>query len=224
MTEEIATNSQAETEQPQVGASQAVTTPQAGAPQAQAAQEQHETISLEEAKKLRSEANGLRRRLKEFEDAENKRKEAEMTEVQKLQKRLEESEAKAKAAAEEARKTRIENAIIAKARDRFVDLEDVVLKLRDGIQLDDDGKPVDLDKALDELAAAKPHWVKQAAAPEKPKTPAINPTNPGAGGAPAKTDAELRAEIWGMPSRNTIFNPARTEQHGGGVVEVSKRK
>jgi hypothetical protein len=170
------------------------------------------------------EAAERRKKLEAFEAEETKRKEAELTEVQKLQKRLEESEAKAKAAAEEARKTRIENAIIAKARDRFVDLEDVVLKLRDGIQLDDDGKPVDLDKALDELAAAKPHWVKQAAAPEKPKTPAINPTNPGAGGAPAKTDAELRAEIWGMPSRNTIFNPARTKQHGGGVVEVSKRK
>lgn len=223
MTEEIATNSQAETEQPQAGASQ-TTSPQAGAaPQAQAVTET-ETISLEEAKKLRSEANSLRRRLKEHEDKAKAEEDEKLSEVERLKKRLDEAEAKAKTAAEEARKTRIENAIIAKARDRFVDLEDVVLKLRDGIQLDDDGKPVDLDKALDELAAAKPHWVKQAAAPEKPKTPAINPTNPGAGGAPAKTDAELRAEIWGMPSRNTIFNPARTEQHGGGVVEVSKRK
>lgn len=189
------------------------------------AQLQAELKNVQKAlKDANREAAERRKKLEAFEAEETKRKEAELTEVQKLQKRLEESEAKAKAAAEEARKTRIENAIIAKARDRFVDLEDVVLKLRDGIQLDDDGKPVDLDKALDELAAAKPHWVKQAAAPEKPKTPTINPTNPGAGGSPAVTDAELRAEIWGTPSRNTIFNPARTEQHGGGVVEVSKRK
>lgn len=189
------------------------------------AQLQAELKNVQKAlKDANREAAERRKKLEAFEAEETKRKEAELTEVQKLQKRLEESEAKAKAAAEEARKTRIENAIIAKARDRFVDLEDVVLKLRDGIQLDDDGKPVDLDKALDELAAAKPHWVKQAAAPEKPKTPTINQTNPGAGGSPAVTDAELRAEIWGTPSRNTIFNPARTEQHGGGVVEVSKRK
>jgi len=225
MTEESVTNSQAEAVQPQAGASQAASNnPQAGTATQPTAAVEHETISLEEAKKLRSEANSLRRRLKEFEDKEEASKEASLSEVQKVQKRLTEAETEAKQAKEALRAARIENAIIAKARDRFIDLDDVVAKLRDSIEVDDNGQPVELEKALDALATAKPHWLKQAPAPEKPKTPAINPTNPGAGGAPAVTDAELRAEIWGTSSRNTIFNPARTEQHGGGVVEVSKRK
>lgn len=47
-----------------------------------------ETISLEEARKLRSEAANLRKRLKAFEDAENKAKEAQMTEQDRLKKQL----------------------------------------------------------------------------------------------------------------------------------------
>ncbi len=47
-----------------------------------------EQISLEEAKKLRSEAASLRKRMKAFEDAETKAKDAQLTEQEKAQKQL----------------------------------------------------------------------------------------------------------------------------------------
>src|SRR2546430_219131 len=65
--------------------------PQAGTlstSEPQAGEGTNETISLEEAKKLRSEAASLRKRLKAFEDAEAKAKEAQLSEQQKLENRL----------------------------------------------------------------------------------------------------------------------------------------
>jgi hypothetical protein len=55
-----------------------------------------ETISLDEAKKLRSEAKGLRTRLKAFEDEEAKRKEASLSDIEKAAKQATEAEARAK--------------------------------------------------------------------------------------------------------------------------------
>lgn len=61
-------------------------TPQAGSDATPAV----ESISLDEAKKLRSEAASLRQRLKAFEKAEQERQQAELTESQRLKQALEE--------------------------------------------------------------------------------------------------------------------------------------
>jgi hypothetical protein len=68
------------------------TQPPAGDPPTQAdggtvEQPQPETISFEEARKLRSEANSLRKRLKELEEAQSKATEAKLSETERLTKR-----------------------------------------------------------------------------------------------------------------------------------------
>src|SRR5947209_5684008 len=76
--------------QPQAG-NTTPTEPQAG--------ESHNTaeqISLDEARKLRSEANNLRKRLKAFEDAEQAARDAQLSEVERVKKLHADAEAKIK--------------------------------------------------------------------------------------------------------------------------------
>src|SRR5437660_11568140 len=80
-------------DEPTSGAAQAATsvTPTAQAatitsPDAQADDGNTETITLEEARKLRSEAQALRKRMKAFEDAEQAAKDASLGEVERINK------------------------------------------------------------------------------------------------------------------------------------------
>lgn len=81
---------------PLAGTDSANLTPQAGdstTPEPQAGDGQQEHISLDEAKKLRSEAANLRKRLKAFEEADTKAKEAQLSKEQLLEKQLAEIKA-----------------------------------------------------------------------------------------------------------------------------------
>lgn len=120
-----------------------------------------ETISLEDAKKLRSEAANLRKRLKAFEEEERKRKDAERTEAERLAAERQEFEAARQAFENERRQARTASAVEAAARRlgfrnpakafRLLDEED--------LGIEEDGTPSKAEEALKALAAAEPYLV-----------------------------------------------------------------
>lgn len=73
-----------------------------------------ETISLEEAKKLRSEANNLRKRLKAAEGEVEGFKTSQLSETEKLNKRIEET-----TKANEAANSRLQNLVLERALDEI---------------------------------------------------------------------------------------------------------
>jgi len=132
-----------------------------------------------------SESAARRKKLDEIEAAETKRKEQDLTEAQKVAKRAEEAEAKAKDLEQRYRTTTIRHAVeIAAVKLEFADPSDAYL-LADltGVELDDAGKVQGVDKVLKALAAAKPHLIKRQQAGD------INAQN--RGGAQAPTVDEL---------------------------------
>lgn len=139
------------------------TQPPAGNGEAQAAdpvgeqQAQPETISLDEAKKLRSEASSLRRRLKELEDADNTRRNAELSETERLTKRVQELEA-----AEAASRQQLvhERTVSVAAKLGFADPDDAVAIVArtdpEALAADEDS-PKRVEAALASLAKTKPY-------------------------------------------------------------------
>lgn len=120
---------------------------------------QPETISLEEAKKLRSEASSLRRRLKQFEDQAKADEDAKLSEQERNAKRIADLEARL-ADREQALKERtIKSAtVVEAARLGFADPDDA-LRLLDHSQLDydDDGTPTNVAEQLAAMAKTKPY-------------------------------------------------------------------
>lgn len=135
--------------QPQAGAVPTPETPQAG---------EAEAISLDEAKKLRREAQSLRGRLKDFEEAEEKRKHAAMTEAERLA--AERDAALATIAAANERVIRAEVRAQALALG-FADVDDAwALIDRAAVTLDDGGDVRGAKEAVKALAAKKPHLIR----------------------------------------------------------------
>lgn len=128
-----------------------------------------ETISLEEARKLRRESQSLRRRLAEFERVDGERKAAEMSEVERATQQaaaLEQELARLRA---ERRAQMVRYEVMLRARALNVVDPDAAVRLLDldGLTVDEDGA-VDgetLDKALRGLLKGKPYLVKPAPAP-----------------------------------------------------------
>lgn len=124
---------------PQPQAGNTSTEPQAGESQT------NDTISLEEAKKLRSEAASLRQRLrnaetkaKEFDDLKAQIESEKLSEKEKLDKKLADLQAERDAALRERQELRVSNAVsLAATRLNFNDPEDGMryIKMAD---LDDD--------------------------------------------------------------------------------------
>lgn len=152
-----------EEKQPQAGDNQ--TNPQAGNLETQAvnsdAQVVSETISLEEARKLRSEAANLRKRLRELEDQKRQMDEAKLSETERLQKRLAELERK---------EIEYQQSLQARTLEYEVKLQAAQLGIVDAeaayrlinlaeIEFDDSGKPVNVDRVLRELISTKPYLV-----------------------------------------------------------------
>lgn len=134
------------------------TQPQAGATQqAQAASAEPETISLEEARKLRAEAKGLRDRLKAIE-------EKDLPEAERTKRRLDELETSNRTLTQQLQTERVQSAVIAAAtRLGFADPADAYSLLpADAIEVED-GKPKGVDKALKELLARKPYLASSSA-------------------------------------------------------------
>jgi|GEM_PF-814003 len=147
----------AEDPQPQAGTN---TTPE---PQAG----EGETISLEEAKKLRSESANLRKRLKELDAAHNELKtfkerteteklsDAEKREAasRKLEQQLAEHQSQNSALLRELQEARINNEVFKQASKLNIIDVDAASKLIDGsrIEYDDAGNPTNIDALLKDL-------------------------------------------------------------------------
>jgi len=169
------------------------TQPPAGTSPAQAASEagenQPESISLEEAKKLRSEANSLRRRLKELEEADRQRAEADLTETQRLQKRLDELEAERERLATAQQEQAIRMATVtAAARQGFANPE-LAFRLidRSAVEMDEAGEPRNIPALLAALLKAEPYLAGAATRP-------TGSADGGARGTPSTRDQAAAAE------------------------------
>jgi hypothetical protein len=144
------------------------------------------------------EADKLKKKLAEYETAEQKRKEAELSETEKLaaeNKRLQ-------AELEQRKMTDLKRTIAAE----FGLPEALATRLQGD---DEDAMRADAEQ----LKAAFP----AAEEPGKPKPkPKIMPTNPGDNAAVGETPDQRNARIYGGGS--DIFNPVEAARHGGGVL------
>jgi hypothetical protein len=157
------------TPQPQAGASIPPTEPQAGDSQTPSS----DTISLDEAKKLRQEANALRKRLKAFEDAEAKAAVDKLSEKERLEKQIADLQKAHDAAIKQSQETRISAEIRLQAQSLGI-APDLAEKLIDRAAiLDDEGNPTNVGDALKALAKTYPMLVSKSA-------PAAAPTGGGA--------------------------------------------
>jgi len=124
-----------------------------------------ELASLRAAlKAANAESATRRKRLEELESAEEERKAAQLSEVEKARKAQADAEARARATEERLRTAAIRNAVVlAASKANFYDPEDA-FRLADlaAVQVADDGAVTGVDGALKELVKAKPHLVKAA--------------------------------------------------------------
>lgn len=146
--------------------------------------------------KLRAEIKELKPKAKQAEEvilAEQKRKEAEMTELQKLQAELEKTKAEYKA---------IQLSEMRRAAAAKVELPAAFADRLRG------ETPEELEADAKQLLEALPKGA--------PKLPAVGATNPGAGASTQKTADQHRAEFYGTDI--DPFSPEYAKTHGGGVV------
>ena len=138
-------------------------------------------------------------------------KESQLSETEKLTKRLAELETAKQQAETRARETLIRSAVISEAAKlNFNDPEDAY-RLIDvaGLQLSDTGKVEGAAEAVKGLAESRKYLIKST-------NPALASFNPAGGGnAPQETDAQKRARIYG--GGGNFFDPSRATEMGGGV-------
>jgi len=140
------------------------TQPPAGTSPTQADEESGEqsqpaTISLEEARKLRSEANGLRKRLKDLEAAKAKTDEAELSEQQRLEKKVADLERQIADQTRDSQDKAVRYATVTSAAKLgFADPEDAYRLLdHTALEFDEDGSPRNVADQLAALAKTKPY-------------------------------------------------------------------
>ncbi len=165
-----------------------------------------EQISLEEAKKLRSEANATRKRekdalaqLKVYQDKEQQAKDAQLPEMERLQKQLTDTQAQLgeKERANQERVIRYEVQLQAAALGVDPLYLDKIARLidRNEIKTDDEGMPTNVKELLDKLVKEMPALVLQQ---QKPATST-------AGGAtnPSRTTASTTGLSWEVITKMT---------------------
>lgn len=148
-------------------------------------------ISLEEARKLRSEASNLRKREKEalaqlkvYQEAEEAAKAAQMSELEKAQKQTTDLQEQQEALAAELFEARVrQNVADLISKFNFIPsartIATLLLADDDAIEFED-GRPSNIEKLLEKLAKAEPDLVKpQAATSGTPGTPQLPAMNPG---------------------------------------------
>lgn len=162
-------------DQPQAGTTSQADTPDTDGAEPEGTGQPTETISIEEARKLRSEANSLRKRLKTFEEEAKKRADAEKSEAEKLAERAAELDRREAefTARQKARNTA--DAVEAAAKRLGFKYPGKALRLLDteALEIDEDGNPTKADEALRALLAEMP---------ELAATGNGSPTNPARGG------------------------------------------
>ena len=163
----------------------------------------HETISLEEARKLRKEAQTLRQRLKGFEDAEEQAKLAALSDVEKATKRATDAEQLVKQYQERLVLAEVKMAAQAKG---IIDPDLAALAIKNTLEFDKDGMPTNLEEALTALVKNKPYLVPKAAEP----APSEPPATPATSAAVAPTPA--------LPA----MNPGRSSIQSPGAAQPGK--
>jgi hypothetical protein len=158
----------------------------------------------EAAKKASRDANreaaALRKRLKEYEDAEEARKTAALSETERLQKERDDATKAAAAAQEQARAAFLRAEVATASVDLKIVDPEAALALMDHTKVtwSDDGKPEGVAEALTALAAVKPYLV------AKPGTPTLDPSNGGRGGAPDLTPQQQTEALWRHRSKAAV--------------------
>ena len=158
----------------------------------------HETISLDEARKLRRENQTLRQRQKAIDDAEEAKRLAVLSDVDKATKRATEAEQRVQQYQQRAILAEVKMAALAKG---IIDPDLAALAIKDTLEFGDDGMPTNLEKTLDALIKSKPYLAPkpaEPAAPEPPATPAptAQPSVPPVPATPAMN-----------PGRTNIIQP-----------------
>jgi hypothetical protein len=192
--------------EPQAGSTANSLQPQAGAritpPEPQAGEGQ-ENISLEEAKKLRSEASNLRKRLKTYEDseketAEAKRlaEEAQLSEIERTKKQFSDLQSEYDTFKKQMQDRIVRYEIEAQASKLgIIDPEAASALLnRSTLEYGEDGTPNNAEKLLKDLIKNKPYLAPKPVDPPKEEQPA----------PPAQTANQQR------PPMTPAMNPGRS--------------
>lgn len=147
-----------------------------------------ETISLEEAKKLRSEAAGLRKRLKELEANAQAQADAKLGDLEKATKQLAQTTERVTALSAALRQERVGRLTERLATKLNLEPElTAKLLAAEAIEYDDDDQPIDLEKKIKALAQRWPQLVKPTAA-----TPWAGNNAAEGRGTPLPADAKQR--------------------------------
>lgn len=172
-------------------------------PEPQAGDGSPEQISIEEARKLRREAQQLRQRLKTFEEAEAAQKAAQLTETERLQQQYAKLQTEHTDTLRNYQERLVRYEIekqAAKVGIRPEAAEDAV-KLLDwsALEFDEDGSPKNAAELLKQLLKAKP-YLAAAPQPQQAATPAVPAMNPGRASlaAPNKVPGKIPRlyEVW----------------------------
>ena len=118
-----------------------------------------DTISLDEARKLRAEAASLRKRLKEFEDKAKADDEAKLSELEREKKHRTEAEQERERLKDELRRLSIERAVESAATRIGIIDPDAAVKLLDhsALKFDSKGAVENAETLLKELVKARPY-------------------------------------------------------------------
>ena len=170
-----------ETTTPAAPAATPVTTPALAANPDPPAGDGTETISLEEARKIRSESTNMRKRLKAYEDAEEEKRIATLSEVErskaeiaKAEKRTAEAEQRIQHYQQQLVTAQVKLAAQAKG---IIDPDMAALAVASTLEYGEDGMPTNLEKALDMLIKNKPYLAPKPAELPEPSAPPAQPVN-----------------------------------------------
>lgn len=180
--------------------------PQAGTTtEPQEGDESERTLTLAEAKKLRSEASNLRKRLKAFEEKEQKEQEASMTEQQKKEKQYAESQAAYTSQIEKLQARVVRNEVEKTAAKLGMINPELAHRLIDWAELefDEDGSPTNAKSILEKIIKDNQYLVQQQQAQksnaiQKPTLPAMNPgrSSISTPASPARTTPPKLTDVW----------------------------
>lgn len=141
--------------------------------QDQGTQDAPKTYDEAYVKQLRAEAAANRSKLRAYEQAEETRKQAEMSELERIQQRAQAAEVRIQEMEKRAARSA---AIHALEKANVIDADLAYSAIADRIEIKD-GEAANVGDLVAEFIKAKPHMLK-AAAPAAPTLPETKPTNP----------------------------------------------
>lgn len=173
----------------------------------------------EEAASYRKRAKELEAQLKPYLEAEQQKRDAELSQVEKVTKQAEAERARAEQYKQQYVSAQVQ---LAAQKKGIIDPEMAALAVQKSLEYDENGLPSNLDKALDELVKNKPYLVKAAeasppASPAQTAQPASTPTipamNPGRSSIPSPAGSPPPGGRPRIPSWSEVYsNPNNTKR------------